>query len=134
MATLDDVVDQVAAWLTSLGVDSTVIWPERPTPISGTSRGWVRVVATSEVAAGSNLTRRLAELEVTIARKVGPAESYATALDWIHVRLDQATRVSEWIALAAVRQSPLPELEIERDVEKVGAVIVFSVRAQVALE
>lgn len=134
MASIDDLADQVAAWQTSIGFDSTRIWPDRPKPITGSTRGFSRVVSTSQVSIGSNNVVRVVELEVTFARKRAPLESYATILDAMHVALDQATRVSEWINLAAVRQSPLPEIEIERDLEKVGAVLVFSIRAQVALE
>lgn len=134
MATIDDLADQVAAWLTSLGFDSTRLWADRPTPISGQTRGFARVTSSSEVQLGSNGSLRIVELEVTFARKRGTIESYATVLDGMHIALANATKVSEWVNLAAVRQSPLPEIEIERDLEKVGAVLVFSIRAQVALE
>lgn len=134
MASIDDLTDQAAAMLTGLGFDTTVIWPEREKPISGSSRAHVRVVSTSQVARGSNEVVRVVELEVTCARKRVSTEDYATVLDWLMVRLDQVTRINDWSNLAAVRQSPLPEIEIERDVEKVGQVLVFSVRVNVALE
>lgn len=133
MATIADLVANVKTWAFGLGYATDREWADREQPFTG-SRAWVRVVSASQVLTGSNQTVQLAEVEVTFARRLGAAESYATALAAIHATMASATVVGDWAAMAAVRASPLPELEPERELEKVGQVLAFSIRAQVALE
>lgn len=133
MATVADLIANVKTWATGLGYATDREWADREAPFTG-ARAWVRLVSTSEVTAGSNLTVQLAEVEVTFARRLGAAETYATALGLIHATMAAATIVNSWSAMAAVRMTPAPELEPERELEKVGQVLVFAIRANVALE
>ena len=133
MATVADLVSQVKAFAAGLGFDSAPDWADRPQPVTGT-RALVRVVSTSEVAPGSNSTVRLVELELTFALRMSAPTTYATWLGVMHAVMVSSTDVDSWANLAAVRASPLPEVDTERELEKVGQVLVFAVRAQVALE
>lgn len=133
MATIADLVADVKAWASGLGFATDREWADREAPFTG-ARAWVRVVSTSEVPVGSNLTVSIAEVEVTFARRLGAAESYATALAAIHAAMSAATIVESWSDMASVRMTPAPELEPERELEKVGQVLVFAIRANVALE
>ena len=133
MATVADLVSQVKAFATSLGFTSTPDWADRPQPVTGTV-GLVRIVSTSEVALGSNSTVRLVEVELTLALRMASPTSYATHLATMHAAMVNSTDVDSWANLAAVRASPLPEVDTERELEKVGQVLVFAVRANLALE
>ncbi len=133
MATVADLVAHVKSFATSLGFDSSPDWAERPQPIS-TTRALVRVVSTSEVALGSNSTLRIVEIELTLALRLVAPTAYSTHLATMHTAMVASTDVDSWANLASVRASPLPEVETERELEKVGQVLAFAIRAQVALE
>lgn len=133
MATVADLVANVKALAAGLGFDSVPDWADREQPIAST-RALVRIASTSEVALGSNSTVRLVEVELTLALRMAAPTSTATWLAAMHATMVSSTDVDAWANLAAVRASPLPEVETERELEKVGQVLVFAVRAQVALE
>lgn len=133
MATLADLLAQTKTWATGLGYDTSREWADREQPFAG-GRAFVRIVSASQVVTGSNQTVALAEVEVTFARRLGPTQSYADLLAAIQPTMAFATLPLQWSGLAAVRTSPVPEIEFERELEKVGQVLVFAVRAQVALE
>lgn len=133
MATVADLVADVKAFATSLGFDSTPDWADRPQPLT-TSRALVRVVSTSEVALGSNSTVRLVEVELTLALRMTSLAARSVWIAAMHLAMVSSTDVDAWANLASVRASPLPELETERELEQVGQVLVFAIRAQLALE
>lgn len=134
MATVNDLVAQVKSKWQALGWDTTVDWSDREKPISGSSRALVRAVSSSVVTQGSQLSLQLVEIELTLARKRGPLETYADVRSVMHTAMRIAADPVEWSNLAAVRSSPVPQVEPENDHEKVGGVLTFAVRAQLALE
>lgn len=134
MSVPEDLVANVKGWWQGLGYDVSVDWEDRDQPMVGTSRVLAHVLSTSEVALGGNSSIRLVEIELTVARRRAPLETYAAVRATMHSAMIQAASVSAWVALSSVRASPLPDVEPSRNLEKVAGVLVFAVRANVALE
>lgn len=98
-------------------------------------RAAVRVTASETATAGSNLTISIATVEVDLIHRAAgstPAE-LAAAEDALALVVGQVAADSLWRGLAAVRPSPL-EVVVERDVERIGEIIRYTVRGETALE
>ena len=96
----------------------------------------IRVTSAETVAAGSNLTISLATIEVDLLHRAAgstPAELGA-AEDALALLLPSVAAVSFWANLASVRSSPQPEVDVESDLERIGEVVRYTVRASCALE
>jgi hypothetical protein len=140
MANVGDLYDQAFTIAATLGYDTTSASafgrPVRIENLGGSQLATVYIAATEEVVAGSNLILRIAEVEVTFASQALEGSQAAIRAVERNAAIDMqfATETDRWTALAAVRSSPTPEVEISRDLERVGRAVVFSVRARVALE
>jgi len=133
VATVLDLENDSKALAATLGYAVADSWADRESPFSG-AKAFVRVVWTEQTQPGSNQILRLAEVEVTFARRLVGVESYQTIHQIVQTDLSRATELDRWSNLASVRVSPRPEIDAEREPEKVGQVVVFSIRARVALE
>lgn len=134
MATLANLEDQVDAALAAAGWTTTLGWAEKPVRVeSGAHRAWTQVRRSELVITGSNQSVRTAEVVTTFARRsLAPATDITEAA--ILGDLSAYTDPRWWSALAAVRESPIPEVEVEREPERVGQVLVMALRVRVALE
>jgi len=133
MSTLTNLENDVKGLCAALGYSSADSWADRDQHFVG-ARSFVRVEWSEQVTQGSNLTLRLAEVAVVWARRLAVGETYQTLHQALQVDLAAATVVDTWVALASVRQSPLPEIEAENRIEKIGQVLTFTTRSRVALE
>jgi hypothetical protein len=140
VANVGDLYDQAFSIAAALGYDVTSASafgrPVRIATLGGNDLATVYIAATEEVIAGSNVVLRIAEVEVTFAKQALEGSQAAIRAVERNAAIDMqsATETARWTALAAVRQSPVPEVEISRDLERVGRAVVFAVRARVALE
>lgn len=133
MATLVDLENDVKGLVAAIGFTAAQSWADRDISLTG-PRAWIRVAWSEELQLGSNGTLRLAEVEVIFARRLAVGQSYQALEQAALADMVAATTINTWISLASVRQSPLPEVESEDELAKVGQVVSFSIRARVALE
>lgn len=125
--------DDVKGLAAGLGYPAADSWADRETPFTG-RRSFVRIVTTEQVPVGSNLTVWIAEVDCEFAARLAPLETYEQLHTYAAGAMFNATDLLAWTVLPSVRQSPVPEVEVNREPAKVGQVIVFGVRARVALE
>jgi len=133
MATAEDLADQVRA---ALGGAAEASW-SKPSVLVGTSlAGRVRVADTVITNPSSNATMRFATAELQLTQRAADASaaSFVALETAVNANLETYTAPGWWSALAAVRASPTPEIEITGDPERVGLCITFTVSANMALE
>jgi hypothetical protein len=133
MAGLLDLETDAKALATGLGYTVVASWADRPAAWT-TQRAYVRITDTEQLQVGSNLLVRTAQVEIRFGRRLAPLQTYQALADQATADLQNATRLDLWTAMASTRQSPVPEVEVTEELEKVGQVIFFAVRARVALE
>ena len=138
MATVADLKSQLE---TALGALSTAF----PVLDSGTLdsqrverssyRAMIRISGVETATAGSNLTITIATVELDLLHRA--AGSTPTDLegaeDALALLVDDVAADSFWTALAAVRSSPV-DVAVESDLERVGEVLRYTIRADCALE
>ena len=137
MATLAELKEQLEI---AFDADGFVI---APTPLRRTTkitRGLryvsVAIAATAYLVASSNVTRQTADVVITFShRALGSLVSdMATAEAVIVGYLADYTQITFWSDIVAVAQSPLPEIEVESEPERIGEVVEAQIRAQLVLE
>lgn len=136
MATLEDIEDNVRTQLNATGYAGDSSWSVVAGPLTASSRATIKVVQSELLDAGSNVSIRTAEVVVTVRRlSTSPsAADLATLEAVVNANLEQLTAASYWSDVTGVRASPLPEVEVEAEPERVGLVISFAIRARIALE
>jgi hypothetical protein len=117
----------------SYGVRSSWSTPQRV--VTGVQTR-VRIAHSEAADAGSNVNVRTAEAVIDVARQATAITAAALASLEVLVNgyLEELTAPSYWAAVTGVRASPLPEVEIDTEPERVGRVITFAIRVRFALE
>ena len=137
MATVNGLTANVETALAVLFVnDQTSAWREEQRLTRGAAACRVRVVESEIVNVGSNLQVEVAACETEVFYRAAggsPAQSQAAA-DVIQLFLSQVADPTFWTTLASVRETPVPEISFEQELERVGEVYRFTVRAECALE
>lgn len=136
MATLEQIEDNARAALVTAGYTAAASWalPRWPLVSGGNAR--VRIAKSELLDAGSNVSIRTVDLIVEIAELATDTTSatYAAAELLVNTRLSELTAAAFWAAVSGVRGSPLPEVEVEDEPERIGRAISFSIRVKMALE
>lgn len=103
----------------------------------GLGVSYVLIVRSTDVVTTSNQVKIMAEVLVSFAVRaasgtlshIGDAERTIN-----NVAMRTFTVNTFWSGLDAVSVSPMPEVEIESEPERIGEVITFTLRVRVALE
>ena len=109
-------------------------WSEPPPAATGSKMCRVHIASTEEVFAGSNSSIRTAEVLVEVWKRASNIASMEAMETDINTALDQLIATAFWQAIPEVRNSPLPEVEVDTEVERIGEVLRFILRVRVALE
>jgi hypothetical protein len=133
MSSLLDLETDAKSLATGLGYTVAASWADRPASWT-TDRAYIRTTETEQLPLGSNFLVRTAQVEIRFGRRLQPLQTYQALADQVTADLQNATRLDLWTVLASVRQSPVPEIEVTEEMQKVGQVVFFAVRARVALE
>jgi hypothetical protein len=139
MATATDLVDQAEAALALLSpsvvaLTAGTLAGQRITRSSYAAA--VRVASNEQTAIGSNLTVDLVSVDVDVLHRAAgstPAQ-IAAAEAALALLVVEIARPTFWTALAAARNSPLPDVDVSGELERVGEVLRYTVRASCALE
>lgn len=138
MATVADLKSQIG---TALGALSTAF----PVLDSGTLdsqrvqreeyRAMIRINGVETTTIGSNLTVTIATTEVDLLHRAADATpgDLESAEDALALLVDDVAAEAFWSGLAAVRSSPI-DVTVESDLERVGEVVRYTIRADCALE
>lgn len=139
MADVSDLTAQVTAALGALSTPFSVAAAgtlQTGRVVRGAYSAALRVSSASTVVQGSNLSVDLVELEVDLAHRAAgsSAAQLAAGEAALALLLPLVARESFWADLAAVRVSPVPQISIEGDLQRIGETVFYTVRAGCALE
>ena len=137
MATLENLQDNIATTLTASSYVVRASWGLPDFKLTAaTSHARVKITQTELLTTGSNVSIRTAEATIEIARLSAGVESadFDALETLVNGYISDLTDPDYWAGVTGVRQSPLPEVEIESEPERIGLVISFGLRVRVALE
>jgi hypothetical protein len=138
MATVADLKTQLETALAALStavpvLDSGTLDSQRVERSS--YRAMIRIAGVETATAGSNLTVTIATVELDLLHRAAGSTptDLESAEDALALLVDDVAADSFWTALAAVRSSPV-DVAVESDLERVGEVLRYTIRADCALE
>jgi len=136
MPTLDAMEENLRTTLTASSYTVRASWSTVEAALGTTPVVRLKIAQTEAADAGSNISIRTAEATVQVSRLATGIASgpLATLEALVNGYLEELTAPSYWAAVTGVRESPLPEVEIDSEPERIGRVIFFTVRVRFALE